>query len=217
MVIVNETVATLRSACWPLARLRPLPEPPDPAGRPPVVLVHGFLGHPDMFRPLVRRLFRARFHAVHRARYPSLRFALDEIARHIHDVVDPAASDGPVDLVGHSLGAVACRAYLKCFGGADKIRRFVSLGGPHAGTDLFRLAPPVLWDVLNPQGAWVRRLNEEPEPVPTTVIRARYDHHVVPPVRAALEGAEEVVLSVQGHNGLLWSRSAHAAIIEALT
>lgn len=214
-VIATELVATVRCAAWPLAKLRPLP-PEPPAGRP-IVLVHGYLGHPAMFRPLVRLMRRAGLGPARCVGYPSTRCTLDEIVLRIAAVVQPLAEEGPVDLVGHSLGAVASRAYLRCFGGAEHVRRFVSLGGPHAGTALYRLTPPNLWDVLDPDGPWVHRLTGGPEPVPTTVVRSRYDHHVVPPVRASLPGATEVVLSGQGHNGLLWSATAHEAVIAALT
>ncbi|HHO49682.1 MAG TPA: hypothetical protein ENK18_02145 [Deltaproteobacteria bacterium] len=213
-VIVAELVATVRCAAWPLARLRPLP--PEPPPQRPIVLVHGYLGHPAMFRPLIRRLRRAGLGPTHCVGYPSTRWTLDEIVVRIGSVVQALDTDGPVDLIGHSLGAVASRAYLRCFGGAEHVRRFVSLGGPHAGTALFRLTPPNLWDVLDPDGPWVHRLAGGPEPVPTTVVRSRYDHHVVPPVRASLPDADEVVLSGQGHNGLLWSSTAHDAVIDAL-
>jgi triacylglycerol lipase len=214
---LSETVATLRSAGWPIARLvHPLPTPP-PSPRPPVVLVHGFLGHPDVFRPLTRRLHAAGFSTVVAVGYPSTRLHLDEIAARVGETVGPLArARGPVHLVGHSLGAVACRAFVKVFGGAPQVRSFVSLGGPHAGTALWRLAPPVLWDVLRPDGPWVRRLAEGPEPVPTVVIRSAYDQQVLPPVRAHLPGVEEHLLAGTGHNGLLWSRTAHAAVLRAL-
>lgn len=215
-VTATEAVATFRSACWPLARLHPMPAPPE-SDRPPVVLVHGFLGHPDVFRPLQRRLYGAGFGRVARVGYPSTRFTLDQIAERIDQVVAPLAASGPVDLVGHSLGAVASRAYLKAFGGARHVRRFVSLGGPHAGTALYRFAPRRLWEVLDPDGRWVRRLAEGDEPVPTVVIRSRYDHQVLPPVRASLRGVREIVLTGHGHNGLLWSATAHQAVIDVLS
>lgn len=214
----TELVAHVRSAAWPLARwIHPLPPPPPGDARPPVVLVHGYLGHPDMFRPLQRALYAEGFGRVVRVGYPSTRLPLDRIAARIEQAVLPLAADGPVDLVGHSLGAVACRAWLKVFGGHRYVRRFVSLGGPHAGTALFRLAPPTLWEVLDPRGPWVSRLAQGDEPVETTVIRARYDHQVLPPVRASLPGVREIVLSGHGHNGLLWSRTAHRAVIDVLT
>ncbi|MEN0062973.1 MAG: alpha/beta fold hydrolase [Myxococcota bacterium] len=215
-VIVTEAVATVRLGLWPLGWLRPLPAPPRPETGRPIVLVHGFLGHPEMWRTLTRRLYENHLGPVHAVGYPSTRFAIDEIARRIHRAVVPLAAQGPIDVVGHSLGAVATRAWLKRFGGASYVRRFISLGGPHAGTDFYRFAPSVLWPVLNPEGYWPKLLAQDPEPVETVVIRSRYDQHVVPPVRAALPGIEEIVLSGGGHNGLLWSRESCDAVIEVL-
>jgi pimeloyl-ACP methyl ester carboxylesterase len=217
-VAVTELVSSVRCACWPVARwIHPLPEPPRDERHRPVVLVHGFLGHPDMFRPLQRRLYEAGFGTVARVGYPSTTSTLERIVDRVDQVCAPlAARHGPVDLVGHSLGAVACRAYLKVFGGDRQVRRFVSLGGPHAGTSLYRFVPPALREVLDPRGPWVERLGRGPEPVPTTVIRAAWDHQVLPPVRASLPGIREIVLSGRGHNGLLWSRTAHRALIEVL-
>jgi len=210
---VTETVATLRSAAWPVALLRPLPRPAA-GGHPPVVLVHGFLGHPAMWRPLIRRLYRRGHDRVAAVGYPSTQRTLPQIVDAIDEVVQ--AQDEPVVLVGHSLGAVASRAFVKAFGGAERVLRLVSVGGPHAGTAMYRLAPPGLRDVLAPDSHWVRRLAEGPEPVPTVVVRARYDHQVLPPVRARLDGVREVVIDRHGHNGLLWHRTAHAAIIDAI-
>jgi triacylglycerol lipase len=214
---LSEAVATVRSAGSPVARfVHPLPLPPI-GDRPPVVLVHGYLGHPDAFRPLTRRLYAAGWSRVVAMSYPSTQLHLDEIVHRLGELVRPlAALHGPVHLVGHSLGAVACRAWVKRFGGAPFVRSFVSLGGPHAGTALWRLAPPVLWDVLRPDGPWVRRLADGPELVPTVVVRSSYDQQVLPPVRAKLPGIEEHLLEGTGHNGLLWSRTAHEAVVRAL-
>jgi pimeloyl-ACP methyl ester carboxylesterase len=215
-VVVREAAASIRAALVPLVgALRPLPEP-RPSDRTPVVMVHGYLGHPNVFRSLSRRMIHQGWGRIERIHYPSTQLGLGEIARVIDDAVAPLAEDGPVDLVGHSLGAVACRAYLKVFGGDRYVRRFVSLGGPHAGTVMYRLAPVKLWSILDPDGGWVRRLNEGAEPVPTTIVRARYDHQVMPPVHIALDGATELVLDGYGHNGLLWAPEAQEAVTSAL-
>jgi triacylglycerol lipase len=210
----TETVASLRSALWPLAHLRPLPPLPAAGLRPPVVLVHGYLGHPSMWRPLIRRLYSDGWGRVHAVGYPSTRWSFQRIVESVAAGV--RRFDEPVVLIGHSLGAVASRAYVRAFDGAPFVRRLVSLGGPHAGTAIYRFTPPNLWDVLDPAGRWVRELSVGPEPVPTVVIRARYDHQVLPPVRASLAGAHEVILDGYGHNGLLWSREAHNAVLDAL-
>ncbi len=215
-MLASELVATVRTALFPLARLHPLPPPGVSRGRAPVLLVHGFLGHADMLRPLARRLLTEGWTEVIRLGYPSTELGLDDIIARI-DAAAQALGDRPIDLIGHSLGAVAARAWIRTAGGATRVRRFVSLGGPHAGTSLYRLAPRVIRPALDPRGPWVKRLAEGPEPVPTWVIRARYDHQVLPPLRASLAGARETVLEGHGHNGLLWSRASHDAVIRALT
>ncbi|MEQ1566845.1 MAG: alpha/beta fold hydrolase [Myxococcota bacterium] len=182
-----------------------------------MVLVHGLFAHPGVFATLERRLAAAGIDRIETVAYPWLDITLDRIAARIDAVARPLAEvRGPIDLVGHSLGAVACRAWIKRFGGAPFVRRFVSLAGPHGGTSLYPLAPPGLRDALDPRGSWVRMLAADPEPVPTTVIRSRYDHQVLPPVRAALSGATEIVLTTYGHNGLLFSAAAHDALLGVL-
>jgi alpha-beta hydrolase superfamily lysophospholipase len=180
-------------------------------------MVHGFLGHPGMFIPLERRLRAEGFHLTQRLSYPSTQLSLEQICDRIAASAKALAHEGPVDLVGHSLGAVACRTWLKQLGGAPFVRRFVSLGGPHAGTSLYRLVPPWLRPALSPRGRWAELNALGEEPVPTTVIRAAYDHQVFPPRRAAIAGVEEIVLARYGHNGILHAPAAHDAVVAALT
>ena len=215
-VTVRELISTIRAGLAPAVRWVPLPAgTPDP-NKHPVLLIHGFMGHPDMLRPMAVRLLQEGFPRVERMQYPSTRLPLESIALRIAAFVDGLGIDGRIDVVGHSLGAVATRAWMKCFGGASKVRRFVALGGPHAGTSFYRVVPPWLRPAFDPRGPWVRRLAEGPEPVPTLVVRARYDHQVFPPMRGAIAGAREVVLHGIGHNGLLWSKQAQDAVVSFL-
>jgi triacylglycerol lipase len=216
-VFVGEVAVTARSAAWPVARLHRMPRPNPSSPHPPVVMTHGFLGHADMLRPIARALLNNGWGRVVRLGYPSTSLDLEGIIDRLRETVLPLARESKVDLIGHSLGAVACRAWIKCLDGEQYVRRFISLGGPHAGTNIYRLAPQQLRDALAPDGAWVKRCNEGPEPVPTTVIRARYDQHILPPEAAQIPGAEELLLKTYGHNGLLWAKESHQAIMEALT
>lgn len=214
--VARELVATVRTGLWPLSRLVPLPEAAAGAApRPPVVLVHGFLANAEMMRPLARRLLEHGWTRVERVAWSSARDDLEAIAARVGEIARAAAADGPVDLVGHSLGGVAARLWLKQSDGARYVRRFVSLAAPHGGTSLYRLAPPRLRAALDPRGGSVARLAQGPEPVPTVVIRARWDHQVLPHTRATIPGVPEIVVDA-GHNGVLWSKDAHDAVMAAL-
>ncbi|MCO4745546.1 MAG: alpha/beta fold hydrolase [Proteobacteria bacterium] len=216
--IAREGVLTARAGMYPLARLRPMPTAGPLGSHTPVVLVHGFLGHRDMLRPIARRLYSEGWDTVERVGYRSTTARLEDVVDAIREVAVPLAKKhgGKVDIIGHSLGALASRAWIKALGGDDYVRRFISLGGPHAGTTWYFVSPPWLHDALRPDGPWAKLLNEGTEPVPTTVIRARYDHQVFPPARAAIDGVHEVVIGGYGHNGMLWAPEAHDAIVHAL-
>ncbi|NND66856.1 MAG: lipase [Halioglobus sp.] len=57
-----------------------------------------------------------------------------------------------VDLVGHSQGALAARAYVKSWGGAPKVDKLVSLAGPNDGTDVVPLVDFLTLPLLAPFG-----------------------------------------------------------------
>jgi pimeloyl-ACP methyl ester carboxylesterase len=218
LVVMREIGASLRAACWPLAGLQQLrpPVPTATTAKPPIVLVHGYLGKGVLLRPLAQRLHDEGYPTIAIVDYPSTRIGIGAIANRIASAVEQYKGQ-QVYLIGHSLGAVACRYYLKRLDGAAHVRHFVSLGGPHAGTRWFWMCPPKLQRILKPNGEVIQELSVGKEPVPTTVVRARYDHQVFPPERASLAEATEVLVHGHGHNGLLWAKEAHDAIVQALT
>lgn len=58
-----------------------------------------------------------------------------------------------IDLVGHSLGGVISRYYIKFLGGLERVDDYVSLGSPHHGTN----------SALQPPNAFLATLNEGDE------------------------------------------------------
>lgn len=216
-VSASELGAFVRSA-YEIVRPAPKLVPRPDARGPAVVLVHGYLGHPALLRPLAEALLAAGARDVTFVAYDSLTWSIERILAAIGQAITTMADrHGPVDVVGHSLGAMAARVWIKQQGGAPHVRRFVALGGPHHGTALHPIVPSPVRAMMDPTGFWVRTVNQGPEPVPTWVVRARYDHQVFPPVRAAIHGIHEVVLGGHGHNGMLFAPDAHAAVVAALT
>ena len=211
-----EVGSVLRAGWHTLARPA-LPETVVAPHLPATLLVHGFLARGATLGPLTRALVDGGVPEIVVVDYPSTRVRFEDIVDRIAVAGSSLARRrGPIGVVGHSLGAVAARTWIKRYGGALHVARFVSIAGPHHGTALHRLLAPSLRGVLDPHGAVVRAANEGPEPVPTTVIRARHDLQVVPPESAALPGVPERVFDDLGHNALLTSPDAHAAVLAAL-
>ncbi|MGW1008805.1 esterase/lipase family protein [Streptomyces termitum] len=116
--------------------------PPDRGPRP-VVLLHGFADNRSVFVLLRRVLLRhGRAHVVSLNYSPltcDLRTAAELLGRQV-EAVRARTGHREVDLVGHSLGGLIARYYVQRLGGDVRVRTLVTLGTPHAGTSVARLA-----------------------------------------------------------------------------
>ncbi|HZF90920.1 esterase/lipase family protein [Streptomyces sp.] len=121
---------------------RPAPRLPAPA-RPPVVLLHGFIDNRSVFVLLRRTLARHGGQRVESLNYSPLtcdiRAAAALLGRHVEEICERTGSER-ADIVGHSLGGLIARYYVQRLGGDRRVRTLVTLGTPHSGTRVARLA-----------------------------------------------------------------------------
>lgn len=115
-------------------------------------------------------------------------------------VLDEAAGDGRVDVVGYSAGGVVARLWV-AGDGARSARRVITLGSPMHGTEIAAaggaLAPgacPVACQQLSPGSAVLRDLGSAPGGVPWMSVWTENDRTVVPPTSARMPGAVNVPL-----------------------
>jgi triacylglycerol lipase len=215
-LVANEAASTLRCALHSLEGFRPPTPMLQPKPLPRVLLVHGFMGSPKMFYPMARHLLSQGVPEVRFAAYPSTTYRLEQIIDHLESTVGED-TEVPWNMVGHSVGAVAIRAWLKQRNSAPPVDRFVALGAPFHGTQWHFVAPKNLKEALDPQANWVQQLNEGPEPPGFQIIRARHDQNVRPSHSASLPGVEETILDHVGHNGLINHPKAIRAVWRALS
>lgn len=138
------------------------PEVLPAIGKPeriPVVLVHGYLCNHRIWDTLAEQLRRAG-HPVLSVDLEPVFTSIDDYAPLLDQAVARlcrATGAAQVALVGHSMGGLAIRAWLRAQGTA-RVARVITLGTPHVGTraDLHPLTPNSLQMVY--QSQWLRTL-----------------------------------------------------------
>ncbi len=122
------------------------------SGRP-ILLVHGIGDNRSAFSILRRTLRRRGYGRITTVNYSpftsDIRKAAADLARQVERVCAQTGYDD-VFLVGHSLGGIIARYYVQCYGGDERVHTLVTLGSPHAGTQLARLAPLPVCQQLRP-------------------------------------------------------------------
>lgn len=192
VVAVVVTVASKRTSTDPVAQ--------DEPG--PVLLVPGYGGSTSALRPLVRALEDEGRTAVVVVPPGQGRGSLRTQAENLAKVATrerARAGASSVDVIGYSAGGVVARLWVKELGGADVVRRVLTLGSPHHGTDVASLAEdvapgacPVACQQLDPDSGLLAALNagdETPSGPVYISIWSADDEVVTPPESADLVGA----------------------------
>lgn len=188
----------------------------------PVLLVHGYM----MTRANFLWLRRALSRRGHQELWPvNLAWPLSSLDRHadaLSDAVDKVlqATDAEqVDVVAHSMGGLASRVLVArdAQAGRRRIRRVITLGTPHAGTVLARLAVGANGRAMVPDSAFYRGLPPPPEGSLLAIYSMR-DNVVVPASSGGqVEGVPSVRFESPGHFGLLASPDVADAVAQALS
>jgi predicted esterase len=194
------------------------------AGRP-VVLVHGIGDNRSAFTILRRTLRRRGFGRIVTVNYSPLtsdvRKAAAALGAHVERVCRQSGYE-QVFLVGHSLGGIIARYYVQCLGGDARVGTLVTLGSPHAGTQLARMAPLLVGRQLRPNSELMREL-AGPACCSTrfVAIYSDRDEVVVPTSSARLDHPDLAVTALQvhgvGHLSLLANSTVAHAVAAALT
>lgn len=191
----------------------------------PILLVHGIWNQSSCFDQLRDRLLAAQLGPVSALDLVpndgSVRIAT--LAKQIETAVDElhAHHGATVDLVGFSMGALASRYYVQRLSGRARVRRFVSISGPHEGTAAAYVLPFEGGRDMRPRSALVNELRADPDPwgnVEVHVLYTPFDLAIVPATSSRLPRvASETKLPVALHRWMLTDRRAAARVIEILT
>ena len=201
------------AASWPLMALHRLliRDPAPTAAALPIVLIHGVLVNDGVWLAFRRHFASHGIGPVYTMNYGPPLGDVEGFARQLAakiDAVRAATGAGRVALIGHSMGGLVARAYLRQFG-SERVARLVTIGTPHHGSILAWTFPGRCLAQMHPGNPWLAELNRRegtPLPVPITAIWSRHDSMVAPQASAMLAGAENVAVVGIGHNALLRDR-----------
>jgi pimeloyl-ACP methyl ester carboxylesterase len=187
---------------------------------PPVLLVHGIYCNAGVWHRLLRHLERRGLGNLFTLNLEPPLAGIDyfakQLAARVMEVLRLTGA-GKVVLVVHSMGGLVARAYLARLGGAPRVERLVTIGSPHHGSELARIAPGQCGAEMIPGTAWLAALEAEEHgtlAVPTLSIRSRHDNMVAPQDSAMLAGARNLPLDRLGHLELLLSPEVFRIVAE---
>lgn len=123
-------------------------------------------------------------------------------------------------LVGHSMGGLACLAYLARYGEA-RVQGLITLGSPHGGTHMARLGPGRNCEEMRPGSLWLRQLADDfallPLRVPLIAAWSPLDNLMVPPAVARCGNGLDIELPPMGHLGMGCAPAVCEAIVATVT
>jgi pimeloyl-ACP methyl ester carboxylesterase len=197
----------------------------------PVLLIYGFWSTRRVFEVMEARL-RKDGYGVFSINLGGLFDAfntrgIDESAEKVRDKVERlyARYDlGPLSIIGHSLGGLVGRYYVKRLGGDKRVKTLITLGTPHHGTPLAYagvlltgLVAQSPWQ-MTPMSPFIRRLKigKFPEGVRLVSVFSKADR--VSPFPTSLVETDQgdnlfnVEVPNVGHHELLRKRSVYEVI-----
>ena len=219
-LFLGELGATMFSSSWTMAFHRFSKRAMKRPVGLPVLLIHGYGCNSGYWHPMSKALTKARIAHYAIDLEPVLHDIdgyVGPVSRRIEEVCAAAGTE-QVILVGHSMGGLAARAYLRRHGRA-RVAKLVTLGSPHHGSRLAALGLGENARQMLPGSAWLAGLNAPgaaPLPAATVSIYSCQDNYVMPQDSSLLEGAKIVPLAGVGHLEMAFSPEIERRLLAEL-
>jgi triacylglycerol esterase/lipase EstA (alpha/beta hydrolase family) len=182
-----------------------------------VLLIAGFMCNRAAWRPLLDSGLLREFN-VATVNLEPIFGDIDAYADVVQRAVQrlrAASGAGCVTLVGHSMGGLAARVYLRKYGDAD-IVRVVTLATPHHGTIFGRIAHTRNARQMAAGSSFIKHLEADDHGRwrRFTTVATRDDNLVVPRSSPLLRGAKQIVIDGVGHLALIEDPRAWRVVVD---
>ncbi|MFC0168819.1 esterase/lipase family protein [Pseudoduganella danionis] len=207
MLLAHEYCSNLKTTSYDMLHPVGLQLPPGQHGLP-VLLIHGYGCNSGYWRPLSGLLNQAGIaHLGVDLEPPGA--SIDDFAPQVRAAIEQlcaATGQQRVVIVGHSMGGLVARAYLRRYG-ADAVARVITLGTPHQGTalSLARYGPGQNVQQMLYDSEWLRTLAAGEANLQRglfSTIYTLHDNIVAPAQSALLTGARQLAFEGIGHVAL---------------
>lgn len=173
------------------------------SGQRGVLLVHGFVCNRGLWNPWMQRL-RAQGIPFVAVNLEPVFGSLDDYTGAIDEGVRrlEACTQLPPVIVGHSMGGLAMRAWLRDSANHARVHRLVTIGTPHQGTWLARFALTPNGRQMRLNSAWLNRSAASGERAAFrhfTCFYGHCDNIVFPALTATLPGADNHHIAGTAH------------------
>ncbi|MEO8536986.1 MAG: alpha/beta fold hydrolase [Betaproteobacteria bacterium] len=184
-----------------------VPDPAPSRTEVPVLLVHGVLCNAGIWARMRRQLLRRGVDGVYSLSYGPPLASIETFAAQFAKKLDgvlAATNAVSAVVIGHSMGGLVIRAYLRAHG-ASKIARVMTIGAPHHGSMHAWMMIGTSLAQLRPGSPWLAALNAVPLDPALRVVSmwSWHDTMVSPQTSSELPGAIDVAIVGVGHNALL--------------
>ncbi len=225
-LLAEEFCASMLTTSWRMPRaVAGMRLHPDSV-KVPVLLVHGYGCNSGYWVRLLPLLDAERIsHAT--VDLEPIGGDIDAYAAQVQRAVEQlcaASGQGQVAIVGHSMGGLVARAWMRACGTAQ-VARVITLGTPHHGTALAGFGPganarQMRWSRTDGASAWLQRLGAGEDPATRALLTSLYSHHdniVAPQLSSVLPGARHVAFGGVGHVALGGNRRVLAEVMRELS
>jgi triacylglycerol lipase len=171
--------------------------------RVPVLLVHGYICNQRVWDKIAQALHQAG-HPVLAITLEPLFTSIDDYAAQVQQAVvqlQHATGASQVALVGHSMGGLVIRAWLRQHGSAD-VFRIITLGTPHQGTRVAARAPTTNAAQMSWNSPWLQALQASETPATRQLMHialTQHDNIVYPQREQVLTDASVTEFTGLGH------------------
>ncbi len=179
-----------------------------------VVLLHGLYASAGVFRPLKREL-SDRFDVAFSSFSYLPGSGIEALSRRLEILLASLSEPAPILLVGHSLGGLVMRYYVRGPNLDARVVHTISLAAPFRGSMRHRFVPGQAGRDIDPTSPileLLRRDDEVSRRIAHLTLVAEDDELIEPD--AYPEYGEAQLIFGAGHNGILFCQGAISAVVE---